>query len=86
MKVAVTPAGDIVRLVDGVILCAELFESRYATPLVEGNVLYVIDGQARALELPAKAEKGMRLNERWTTRLGGVADSGPSVPISIWMI
>jgi len=41
----------------------------YATPLIEGQVLYVIDGEARALELPARAAKGMRLKELWKTGL-----------------
>jgi outer membrane protein assembly factor BamB len=75
--VAVTPGGDVVRLADGEILCSELFESTYATPLVEGNVLYVIDAEARAWELPARAEKGMRLKELWKTRLGGTFMASP---------
>ena len=75
--VAITPAGDIVRLADGEILCSGLFESTYTTPLVEGNVLYVIDAKARALELPAKAEKGMRLKELWKTRLSGAFMASP---------
>jgi outer membrane protein assembly factor BamB len=70
-EVVVTPAGDIVRLKDGEILCSRLFESKYTTPLIEGNVLYVIDSSAKALELPARAEKGMRLKELWKTRLSG---------------
>ncbi len=75
--VAITPAGDIVRLADGEILCSGLFESAYTTPLVEGNTLYVIDAKARALELPAKAEKGLRLKELWRTRLSGVFMASP---------
>ena len=70
-QVVVTPAGDIVRLVNGAILYAGLFESTYTTPLVEGDVLYVIDKEARALQLPAKAAQGMRLKELWKTRLNG---------------
>jgi outer membrane protein assembly factor BamB len=75
--VAITPAGDIVRLVDGEILCTGLFKSVYTTPLVEGNVLYVIDAKSRALELPAKAVKGMRLKEVWKTRLRGTFMASP---------
>jgi len=75
--VAVTPAGDIVRLIDGEILCAGLLQSTFTTPLIEGNVLYVIDARARALELPAKAEKGMRLKELWKTGLGGGLMASP---------
>jgi hypothetical protein len=76
-EVVVTPAGDIVRLVNGEILCAGLFELAYATPLIEGNVLYAIDVKATALELPAKAEKGMRLKELWKTRLSGEFMASP---------
>jgi len=75
--VAITSAGDIVRLADGEVLCARLFESAYATPLVEGNALYVIDAKARALELPTKAEKGMRLKELWRTTLNGTFMASP---------
>ncbi|HVC97018.1 MAG TPA: PQQ-binding-like beta-propeller repeat protein, partial [Pirellulales bacterium] len=77
VDVAITPAGDIVSLVDGEILCSGLFESTYTTPLVEGHVLYVIDAEAAALELPARAEKGMRLNELWKTELDGEFMASP---------
>jgi len=76
-QVAVTPAGDIVRLVNGEILCTGLFESTYTTPLIEGNVLYLIDAEARALELPAKAAPGMNLKELWKTEFGGVFMASP---------
>jgi outer membrane protein assembly factor BamB len=69
--VVVTPAGDIVRLTNGEVLCSGLFESNYATPLVEGNVVYVVDARAKAIELPAKAAKGMKLKELWKTNLVG---------------
>jgi outer membrane protein assembly factor BamB len=75
--VVITPAGDIVRLVNGEILCQGLFESNYTTPLIEGNVLYVIDTEARALGLPARAEKGMRLKELWKTELRGEFMASP---------
>ena len=75
--VAVTPAGDIVRLRDGEILCAGLFESPYTTPLIEGNALYVIDAKALALELPAKAEKGLLPKNLWKATLNGVFMASP---------
>jgi outer membrane protein assembly factor BamB len=75
--VVVTPAGEILRLSDGEVLCAKLFESMYTTPLVEGKVLYVIDTKARALEFPAKAEKGMKLKEVWSTKLSGEFMASP---------
>jgi outer membrane protein assembly factor BamB len=75
--VVITPAGDIVRAADGEILCSALFESPYTTPLVEGNVLYAIDAKAKAMELPAKAEKGMRLREVWKTVLSGTFMASP---------
>jgi hypothetical protein len=40
-------------------------------------VLYVIDSQSRALELPARAEKGMRLRELWSTKLTGTFMASP---------
>jgi outer membrane protein assembly factor BamB len=75
--VVITPGGDVVRASDGAILCSKLFESTYTTPFVEGNVLYLIDSEARALELPAKAEKGMKLKELWKTKLDGTFMASP---------
>jgi outer membrane protein assembly factor BamB len=76
-EVAITPAGDIVKLSNGAILCSGLFKSSYTTPVVEGNVLYVIDSRARALELPARADKTMRLKELWKTTLAGKFMASP---------
>jgi outer membrane protein assembly factor BamB len=76
-EVAITPAGDVVRLADGDVLCSGQFQSKYATPLVEGNIVYVVGARARALELPAKAEKGMRLKELWQTKLNGEFMASP---------
>jgi len=75
--VAITPAGDIVKLANGEILCARLFESAFTTPLIESNVVYLIDVEAKALQLPAKAEKGMRLKELWKTELNGTFMASP---------
>jgi outer membrane protein assembly factor BamB len=75
--VAITPAGDIVRVADGQLLASGLFQSKYTTPLVEGNRLFVIDNKARAFELPAKAEKGMRLKELWKTEMTGEFMASP---------
>ncbi len=77
VDVAITPGGDIVRLVDGDILCSGLFESTFTTPLIEANMLYVIDAKSRALELPVRAERGMRPIERWRTRLKGKFMASP---------
>jgi outer membrane protein assembly factor BamB len=76
-EVAITPGGDIVRLADGEILCAGLFESTFTTPLVEGNVLYVIDSVAKALEVPSKAERGLQPKELWKTKLKGEYMASP---------
>lgn len=76
-EVVITPAGDIVRIDDGEILCSKLFESTFSTPMIEGNILYVIDAKARALELPDKPEKGMRLKEVWNTKLKGSFMASP---------
>jgi hypothetical protein len=76
-EVAITPAGDIVRLDTGEVLCTGLFRSTCTTPLIEGSVLYVIDTRARALQLPARAEKDMRLKELWKTKLSGTFMASP---------
>ncbi len=76
-KVVITPSGDIVRFETGEILCTDLFKSTYTTPVVEGNVLYVIDSDALAFELPNKATKGMQLNPLWKTKLQGTFMASP---------
>jgi outer membrane protein assembly factor BamB len=76
--VAITPGGDIVKLADGAVLCSKLFESTYTTPLVADNVLYLIDTEAKALELPAKAAQGMKLKELWKTELDGTFMASPA--------
>ncbi|MFT5125853.1 MAG: outer membrane protein assembly factor BamB [Kiritimatiellia bacterium] len=75
--VALTPAGDIVRLADGEILCAGLFDSTFTTPLIVNDLLYVIDSEAMALEWPAHIEQGMQLKPRWKTRLDGTFMASP---------
>ena len=76
--VAITPGGDIVKLINGEIVCSGLFKSTYTTPIVEGNVLYVIDAEARALQLPETLAKGMKLKELWKTELGGEFMASPA--------
>ena len=77
VQVAITPGGDIVRLVDGEILCAGLFESTFTTPLVEDDVVYVVDAQSLALELPATAEPGMRARPLWKIKPRGEFMASP---------
>jgi hypothetical protein len=76
-SVVITPSGDVVRLANGEVLCTGLFESIYTTPLVEGNVLYLIDASAKAFELPAKAEKEMKLKQNWKSELRGTFMASP---------
>ncbi len=76
-KVVITPTGNMVRLDTGEVLCSDLFHSTYTTPVVEGNVLYVIDSEAQALELPAKVSKGMQPRSLWKTKLQGTFMASP---------
>ena len=99
--VAVTPAGDIVRLADGEILCSGLFAANYTTPLVEGNALYVIDVKAKRKTASCSMETASGRSCGWRTasrcgagsaagpmkpRRGPAAGPGPSAAISIWTI
>lgn len=77
VAVVVTPGGDIVKLADGELLSSRLFKSTYATPLIEDGIIYVVDARSKALTLPAKAEPGMQLKERWRTRLSGEFMASP---------
>jgi outer membrane protein assembly factor BamB len=77
VEVAITPGGDIVKLQDGDILYKNLFESTYTTPFVEGNVLYLIDNESKALALPDKIQKGTKLKQLWKIRLDGAFMASP---------
>ncbi len=78
-EVIVTPGGDMVKLADGEIICSGLFESLYTTPLIHNNNLYLIDSESRALELPTKLTKGMKIRELWKTNLSGTFMASPSL-------
>jgi outer membrane protein assembly factor BamB len=69
--VVITPGGEMIGVADGRVLARGLFQAKCSTPLVEGNVLFVVDVKSRAFELPPKAEPGMRLKELWATELAG---------------
>ncbi len=77
VDVIVTTAGDIVRLSDGLQLCSGLFDSTYATPLLENGVLYVVDNESKAWQLPTIAEPGLRPKELWKARLSGEFMASP---------
>lgn len=78
IDVIITPGGNIVRLADGEILCAGLFESTFTTPIIVGDVLYVIDGKPKAYQLPEKLEPGMRPKELWSGKLKGAFMASPT--------
>ena len=77
-EIIVTPGGDIVKLADGEIICSGLFESLYTTPLIHNNILYMIDSESKAFELPTKLTKNMKLKELWKTNLTGTVMASPS--------
>jgi len=68
--VVVTPAGDIVRWKMANFFAPGCSPTGFTTPLIEGNMLYVIDAEAGRWSA-LKAEKGMKPIERWKIALGG---------------
>ena len=53
-EVVITPSGSIVRAKDGVILAQNLSHLDYASPVVDGNVVYFIQNGGKAIQLPAQ--------------------------------
>ena len=55
VDVVITPKGHVVRLADGKILATDLGNCGYTSPVVLGGVVYFIDRDMSAVQLPEKA-------------------------------
>jgi outer membrane protein assembly factor BamB len=75
----VTPKGQIVRVVDGKILAADLGNCMYTSPVVQDRVVYFIDGGLSAVQLPEKAGEKLECKELWSMELTGEFFASPLV-------
>lgn len=71
VRVVVTAGGDMVRVGDGAVLASKLGRCENASPVCRGQVIYFIDADARAVELPAKATDTIQVKELWKQDLIG---------------
>src|SRR5262249_40425057 len=76
-SVVVTATGEIVRVRDGKILAAGVGRCVHATPLCEGRMVYFMDEDSVAVELPAKASETIEVRKVWTAELAGEFFASP---------
>lgn len=71
--VLVTADGAIIRAADGKLLAEKLFALPHGSPIVHEGVVYVADGEARALQLPSSisSDDKVELEELWTAKISG---------------
>jgi len=84
VDVVITPKGDIVRVADGKILAADLGLCGYTSPIVLDGVVYFVDREMSAVQLPGKAgeqvEGGqVESNELWYEEFDGEFYASPLV-------
>ena len=79
VPVLVTGSGDLVRVDDGKVLISGLGRCESATPISRGRVVYFIDAEARAVELPEKLEDAIKVKELWKQDLLGDFYASPIV-------
>lgn len=75
----ITPGGDMVRVTDGAILASDLGRCAYASPVVDGGVVYFIDASISAVRLPQNAGDRIEGRELWYEDLGGEIYASPIV-------
>jgi outer membrane protein assembly factor BamB len=79
VPVVVTAGGEMVRARDGKMLATDLGRCDKVTPVCRGRVLYFIDSEARAVELPDRAAEEIHAKELWTQDLDGEFFASPVV-------
>jgi outer membrane protein assembly factor BamB len=79
VDVVITPKGHVVRVADGQILASDLGNCMYTSPVLQGRVVYFIDGAMTAVELPEKAGETIACKELWYAELSGKFYASPVV-------
>lgn len=79
VEVVVTPGGDVVRVADGKRLASDLGRCTYASPVVQGGVVYFLDKSISAVKLPEKAGEEVEGKELWYEDLNGEFYASPVV-------
>jgi outer membrane protein assembly factor BamB len=69
--VVITPKGHVVRVADGKMLASDLGNCMYASPLVQGRVVYFVEGAMTAVQLPEQPGDQIECKELWSGELTG---------------
>ena len=78
-EVVVTSKGDIVRVADGKIMASDLGNCMYASPVVQDNMVYFIESDISAVQLPDQAADQIQCRELWSGNLEGEFYASPVV-------
>ncbi len=69
-SVAFTPSGDAVRVKDGQVLARELGDATFSTPIIQGQRMYFVDQEVKAVALPTGLEAGqLEAKTLWSVQL-----------------
>ncbi|MGA2616773.1 MAG: PQQ-binding-like beta-propeller repeat protein [Thermoguttaceae bacterium] len=79
VDVVVTPKGQIVRIADGKILATGLGPCGYTSPVVLGGVVYCIDRDMSAVQLPKESGERIEGRELWAAELEGEFFASPLI-------
>jgi len=77
VEVAVLPSGQVVRVSDGGILATDLGGLRYASPVLQGDVIYLIQAGSSAQRLVATAPDKWEAKPAWEQELDGTFYASP---------
>jgi len=79
VDVVITPKGHVVRVTDGKVLAADLGNCMYTSPVVQGGVVFFIEGAMTAVRLPEKAADQIECKELWSGEITGEFFASPLV-------
>lgn len=68
LDLAVTGHGDIIRLSDGKVLAKKLCHLDYNSPTVDGDVVYFIQRNGKAVKLVPKGDDDIEVQTLWSTK------------------
>src|SRR6185436_21161619 len=77
VEVAVHPSGQVVRVSDGAILATDLGGLRYASPILQGDTIYLIQAGSSAQRLVATAADKWEAKPAWEQELEGTFYASP---------
>lgn len=63
--VIITPSGALVRAGDGAVLATKMFDVAHATPIVDGDVVYAVSKNSRAVRLPDDLSEPVEVDTLW---------------------